>query len=165
MRLFWAHSLSRFAQGQSQGLIWNRGRRMRPLFTRRESGEEGGESQWMSVTYQKECILQNADLAVKYGTCGHSINLGCVVLAAVSEDAPYYSHGRNYERFLGELPLMFPDKSSDQVEDQLIRKENEVYAYRISDKRVRIIISRDCDLNRRLVGGLDLFPVPDGSVA
>ena len=116
----------------------------------------------MSATYQKECILQNAELAVKYGTCGQSINLGCAVLAAVSEEAPYYRHGRNYERFLGELPLMFPDKSSDQVADQLIRKEDEVYAYRISDKRVRIIISSDCELNRKLMGGLDLFPAPDG---
>lgn len=119
----------------------------------------------MPVAYQRECILQNAELAVKYGTCGQSINLGCVVLAAVSEDAPYYSHGRNYERFLGELSLMFPDKSSDQIEDQLIRKENEVYAYRISDKRVRIIISSDCELNQKLMGGLDLFPAPAGRIA
>ena len=118
----------------------------------------------MAVIYQKECILQNAELAVKYGTCGHSVNLGCVLLAAVSEDAPHYRHGMNYDRFLGELPLAFPDKSSDQVEDQIVCKENEVYAYRISDKRVRIVISSDCELNRKLMGGLDLFPTPDRCV-
>lgn len=118
----------------------------------------------MAVIYQKECILQNAELAVKYGTCGHSVNLGCVLLAVVSEDAPYYRLWRNYERFLGELLLAFPDKSSDQVEEQIVRKENEVYTYRISDKRVRVIISSDCELNRKLMSGLDLFPTPDGCV-
>ena len=118
----------------------------------------------MAVTYQKECILLNAELAVKYGTCGHSVDLGSVLLAVVSEDAHYYRRGRNYERFLRDLPLTFPDKSSGQVEDQIVRNMNEVYAYRISDKCVRVIISSDCELNRKLMSGLDLFPTPDGCV-
>ena len=43
----------------------------------------------MAVTYQKECILQNAELAIKYGTCGHGVDLGCVLLATASENAPH----------------------------------------------------------------------------
>ena len=121
----------------------------------------------MAVAYQKECILQDAELAIKCGTCGHSANLGCVLLAVVSEDAPYYERYEyflKYECSVGGAPLPFPDKSSDQVEDQIVRKENEVYAYRISDKRVRVIISSDCELNRKLMNGLDLFSTPDGCV-
>ena len=41
----------------------------------------------MAVICQKECILQNAELAVKYGTCGHSVSLGCVLLTVVSEES------------------------------------------------------------------------------
>ena len=121
----------------------------------------------MAVTYQKECILQNAELAVKYGTCGHSVNLGCVLLAVVSEDAPYYERYEyffNYECLVEGAPLTFPDKTSDQVEDQIVCKEYEVYAYRISDKRVRVIISSDYELNCKLMRELHLFPIPDGSV-
>ena len=121
----------------------------------------------MPPTYSKECILQDAELAIKCGTCGHSINLGCVLLAVVREDAAYYERYEyflKYECLRDGVPLAFPDKSSDQVEDQIVRKENEVYSYRISDKRVRVIISSDCELNRKLMRELNLFPMPDGCV-
>ena len=121
----------------------------------------------MAITYQKECILQNAELAIKYGTCGHSVNLGCVLLAVVSEEAAYYERYEyflKYECFRDGVPLTFPDKTSEQVEDQIVCKENEVYAYRISDKRVRVIISSDYELNCKLMHGLDLFPTPNGCV-
>lgn len=114
----------------------------------------------MQVRYEKECILQNVEMAEKFETCAHCVNLGAVLFATVNE------MGKNHERYLSllrGLSVKFRKKSFNELQDFTIG-DNEVIAFDLFDKKVRIVFSSDSTLNAKLIRGLDLFPLPQGAV-
>ena len=107
----------------------------------------------MIVKYTKDRILQDADLAKRYETSGHTVGLGNIILAAVSDVG---EHADRYNAIVNEVVDVFPEKHSSEIKDYEITVANQVFAIHITDKKVKVIISSDLSINDKLVKGLDL---------
>lgn len=124
--------------------------------TRRGGNGNGGV---MLVDYQREFILANIDLAQRYETCGHMVNCGDVLLAVI------YDGGEDHDLYAGAVSdIKFEERGVNEIEDVHVRIKGECIAYYVREKRCKVIISSDEELNSRLVKALCLKPCASNAV-